>query len=107
LAVTRYKRATTGINKRSGDLQFWTDENHAIELCRPEMTESRMGYVHKNPVRAGLVEKEGNYLYSGARDDAGLKGLIEVDYYILAAFPRTANCKLHPAFVQTSQEQKV
>ena len=27
-------------NKRSGDLQFWTHGYHAIELYRPEMTES-------------------------------------------------------------------
>nr|WP_225586921.1 hypothetical protein [Algoriphagus sp. Y33] len=68
-------------SKRSGDLQFWTHENHAIELYRPEMIESRMAYIHDNPVRAGLVEKPEDYLYSGARNYSGLKGLIEVDYW--------------------------
>lgn len=68
-------------NKRSGDLQFWTHENHAIELYRPEIIESRMKYIHENPVRAGWVENAEEYLYSSARNYSGLKGLIEVDYW--------------------------
>jgi hypothetical protein len=44
-------------NKRSGDLQFCAHENHAIELSKPEMIESRVTYIHENPVRAGWVEK--------------------------------------------------
>jgi hypothetical protein len=68
-------------NKRSGDLQFWTHENHAIELFRTEMIETKMTYIHENPVRAGLVEKAEDYLYSSARNYSGLKGLIEVDYW--------------------------
>jgi len=67
-------------NKRNGDLQFWTHENHAIELFGPEMIASRMTYIHQNPVKAGLVEKPEDYLYSSVRNYAGLKGLIEVDY---------------------------
>lgn len=43
-------------NQRTGGLQFWTHENHAIEPVRPETIESRMNYVHENPARAGIVE---------------------------------------------------
>jgi REP element-mobilizing transposase RayT len=68
-------------NKRSGDLQFWTHENHAIELFKQEMIEGRMTYIHENPVRAGIVEKPEDYLYSSARNYSGLKGIIEVDYW--------------------------
>ncbi|WPR75766.1 REP-associated tyrosine transposase [Algoriphagus sp. NG3] len=68
-------------NKRSGDLQFWTHDNHAIELYRPEMIESRMKYIHDNPVRAGIVENPEDYLHSSARNYSGLKGLIDVDYW--------------------------
>ncbi|PZX48936.1 transposase [Algoriphagus chordae] len=50
-------------NKRSGSLQFWTHDNHAIELYRPGMIESRMKYIHENPVRAGIVENAEDYLY--------------------------------------------
>nr|WP_230981311.1 transposase [Echinicola salinicaeni] len=68
-------------NKRSDKLQFWTHENHAIELYNPKMIESRMNYIHNNPVSAGIVEKPEDYLYSSARSYAGLAGLIEVDYW--------------------------
>lgn len=68
-------------NKRTGELQFWTHENHAIELFKPEMIENRMTYNHENPVRAGIVEKPEDYLYSSARNYSGLKGLIEVEYW--------------------------
>ncbi|SFB54136.1 hypothetical protein [Algoriphagus aquimarinus] len=73
-------------NKRSGvpiaiGIQFWTHDNHAIELYRPEMIESRMKYIHENPVRAGIVEKPEDFLYSSARNYSGMKGLIEVDYW--------------------------
>ncbi|WP_262713337.1 hypothetical protein [Algoriphagus aquimarinus] len=40
-----------------------------------------MNYIHENPVRAGIVEKPEDYLYSSARNYAGMKGLIEVDYW--------------------------
>lgn len=36
-------------------MQFWTHENHAIELFQPEMIDSRMTYIHENPVRAGSI----------------------------------------------------
>ena len=59
-------------NKRSGDMQFWTHENHAIELYRTEMIESRINYIHENPVRAGIVEKPEDYICSSAKNYAGL-----------------------------------
>jgi len=52
-----------------------------------EMVESRMSYIHDNPVRAGWVENAEEYLYSSARNPStagrysGFKGLIEVDYW--------------------------
>ncbi|SDD47675.1 hypothetical protein SAMN04488104_10323 [Algoriphagus faecimaris] len=66
-------------NKRTGDMQFWTHENHEIELHSPDMIESRMNYIHENPVRAGIVEKAEDYLYSSARNYSGISALIEVD----------------------------
>ena len=44
-------------NVRSHDQQFWTHENHAIELSDNEMIDQRINYFHENPVRAGWVEK--------------------------------------------------
>jgi REP element-mobilizing transposase RayT len=60
-------------NKRTGDLQFWTHDSHAIELYRPEMIERRMKYIHDNPVRSGIVEKSEDYLYSSAGNYSGFR----------------------------------
>ncbi len=64
---------------RNSAYQVWTHENHAVILYDPEFAAQKLNYIHLNPVRAGLVEKPEEYLYSSARNYAGLPGLIEVD----------------------------
>ena len=64
---------------RNSKYQFWTHENHAIECLTPTFTKQKLAYIHDNPVRAGWVENPEDWLYSSARNYAGLKGLIEVD----------------------------
>jgi len=66
-------------NKRVGDKQLWTHENHAVELYSPSILESRLNYIHNNPVKAGWVTKPEDYLYSSARNYAGLDSLLEID----------------------------
>ncbi len=65
-------------NKRAEERQLWTHENHAIELSDNQMINSRLEYIHQNPVRAGWVESAHDYLYSSARNYSGLPGIIEV-----------------------------
>jgi REP element-mobilizing transposase RayT len=64
---------------RNSTYQLWTHENHAILLSEPEFARQKLNYVHLNPVRAGLVEKPEDYLYSSARNYAGLPALMEID----------------------------
>ncbi len=66
-------------NKRVKERQFWTHENHAVELTSNRMTETRLEYIHANPVRAGWVENDEDYLYSSARNYAGLPGLLDIE----------------------------
>ena len=66
-------------NKRAGVKQFWTHENHAVELDTNEMIDSRIEYIHQNAVRAGWVLYAEDYLYSSAGNYAGLEALIEID----------------------------
>jgi len=67
-------------NKRVAEKQFWTHENHAVELNDNDIFETRMQYIHQNPVRAGWVESAEEYLYSSAKNYSGLAGVMEVDY---------------------------
>jgi REP element-mobilizing transposase RayT len=66
-------------NKRAGEKQLWTHENHAVELSTNEMIDSRLNYIHENPVRAGWVKNPEDYLYSSARNYADMECLIEID----------------------------
>lgn len=66
-------------NKRVREVQFWTHENHAVELITNEMLESRLDYIHNNPVTAGWVECPEHYLNSSARNYFELEYLIEID----------------------------
>ncbi|MCO5280828.1 MAG: transposase [Chitinophagales bacterium] len=68
-------------HKRNEKQQLWTHENHAVYLepTRPEMLESRINYIHQNPVRAGWVELAEHYLYSSAVDYTGRKGLVNIE----------------------------
>jgi len=60
------------------DFQFWLQHNHPIEINSNEILESRLNYIHQNPVEIGLVEQGKDWLYSSARDYEGEKGLLEI-----------------------------
>jgi len=66
-------------NKRVNEKQLWTHENHAIELDTNDMIDSRLNYIHNNPVKAGWVERPEHYLYSSASNYNDLESLIEID----------------------------
>jgi len=66
-------------HKRNSELQFWTHENHAIELITHVFTCQKMGYIHDNPVRSGFVEKAEDWMYSSQRNYCGLENLLEID----------------------------
>ena len=65
-------------HKRNEKYQVWTHENHAKIVYSNQFMDSKIKYIHENPVREGIVEKEEDYLYSSARNYAGLEGVLEV-----------------------------
>ncbi len=68
-------------NERNKNYQFWQQENHPIECSTYEVLQSKIKYVHENPVRAGLVRNESDYVYSSGVDYyTNEKGLIEIDF---------------------------
>jgi putative transposase len=67
-------------NGNNADWQFWQQHNKPIEILNNEMFHQKLSYIHRNPVEAGFVENEEDYLYSSARDFYGKKGLIELCY---------------------------
>jgi REP element-mobilizing transposase RayT len=65
-------------HKRNEKHQVWTHENHAEIVYGNQFMDSKINYIHENPVRAGIVEKAEDYLYSSARNYAGLDSMLDV-----------------------------
>ncbi|WP_317125505.1 hypothetical protein [Flavobacterium piscinae] len=40
---------------------------------------SKINYIHLNPVRAGIVEKAADYIYSSASNYVNNKGIVNVE----------------------------
>ena len=63
---------------RTDNYKIWRDGNYAIDMSDIAIIE-KLEYMHNNPVRAGIVAKGEDYLYSSATDYAGIKGLVELE----------------------------
>ena len=72
-----FRHAAKRQNK-TGEFQVWSHENHAIETTSNAFIESKVEYIHNNPVRAGIVSKPEDYMYSSAPAYAGYEGLIDI-----------------------------
>lgn len=70
---------SNGQNNSNNELhQFWQQDNHPVCLDNAEMIDQRLNYLHNNPLAEGIVEEPEHYVYSSARDYAGIKGLLDV-----------------------------
>lgn len=64
--------------KKVSKMQMWTHENHAIALYSNTFMIEKLDYIHNNPVKAGIVEHPERYLYSSARNYAGMESVLEI-----------------------------
>jgi putative transposase len=67
-------------SKKHTKFKFWQNEYHPVELSDNHMIDQKLAYIHENPVKDGIVENPEDYLYSSARDYAGVKGLLEITF---------------------------
>jgi putative transposase len=63
-------------NSNNKGFQFWQQHNHPVELWSDEVFYQKLNYIHLNPVVAGFVSQPEEWLYSSARDHAGLTGFV-------------------------------
>lgn len=64
--------------KNKQEYQIWTHENHPEEIYSQKSIEQKIDYIHNNPVRAGIVTKPEDYIYSSARNYTNLGGILDV-----------------------------
>ena len=55
------------VNKYDRNYQIWKREPLSIELFTPDVFIQKLGYIHNNPVRAGLCSYPEEYHYSSAK----------------------------------------
>lgn len=68
--------------RQKENIQFWQPGNHPEEIRTATFFKQKLNYIHQNPVRAGIVDREEDYRYSSAGDFYNRKGMIELSYYI-------------------------
>jgi predicted ATP-dependent Lon-type protease len=54
------------------------DGNQAKEIYGNQFLEEKLNYIHNNPVEEMIVSKPEEYLFSSARNYAGLDSMIDV-----------------------------
>lgn len=69
-------------NPNNKNYQLWQQDNHPEELISNKFIDQKLDYIHNNILETGMVEKPEDYMYSSARDYAGLKGLLEIEFLV-------------------------
>jgi putative transposase len=76
----RRKKWLLWLFRKEEKIWFWEEGYHGEEIITQPFFESKLNYIHLNPVRAGFVEKEEEYVYSSCGDYYGnRKGLLELE----------------------------
>lgn len=69
-------------NSHNSTYQFWQQNNHPIEVFSAAFTQQKIDYIHNNPVKAGIVCKPEEYVYSSAGDyyRGKSEGLLKIEF---------------------------
>ncbi len=65
-------------DKKITNYRFWQEDNHVEQLYSYDFYKQKLDYIHLNPVRQESVQDPSDYLYSSARNYAGMDGLLKV-----------------------------
>ena len=76
--LERFKLATES-HSRNKNFQFWQLGNHAEEIYSEKFLWTKIDYIHHNPVRAGIVIKPQDYVYSSASNYINGVGVVAVE----------------------------
>ncbi|MEA2103830.1 MAG: transposase [Candidatus Cloacimonadota bacterium] len=66
-------------HKQNSTYQFWEEGSHPKLISDTKMLYQKIGYIHRNPVKRGLVAKPEDWYYSSAKNNAGLDNCFEID----------------------------
>jgi REP element-mobilizing transposase RayT len=73
------KRWLLWLLRKDDDIIFWQEGYHGEEINSKAFYDTKERYIHLNPVRAGIVMREEEYMYSSCPARYGVtKGLLEL-----------------------------
>ncbi|MGA9070552.1 MAG: transposase [Terracidiphilus sp.] len=80
VALQVLKQLTSRKLKERGAVQFWQRRYYDFNVHNEEKRVEKLRYMHRNPVKRGLVEKPEDWQWSSFRHDAtGQSGVVEVE----------------------------
>ena len=74
--LLEHMQKATESHNRNKKFQFWKYNNHPEEIYSEKFMWSKLDYIHLNPVKAGIVYKASDYIYSSARNYCETDGLL-------------------------------
>ncbi len=72
-----FKKACVHL-KRDQHFKVWQNGYHGLEIYSQRFLEQKLNYIHNNPVKARIVQHPEDYLFSSARNYAGLDSLLPI-----------------------------
>ena len=63
-------------NSRNKYYQIWQNGSRPKVLLHPKFTRQKLAYIHLNPVKDGIVFEAEEYVYSSARNYAGMEACL-------------------------------
>jgi putative transposase len=67
-------------NPNNINYQLWQQHSHPEELITNSFIDQKLEYIHNNILKTGIVENPEDYVFCSARDYAGKKGLLEIEF---------------------------
>ncbi|GAA4470145.1 transposase [Nemorincola caseinilytica] len=69
-------------HERNSKYQVWSHANHAMYISTEKFFRQKLEYIHQNPLRAGWVEREEDYVYSSAKAlFCNVNGMVDLSYW--------------------------
>jgi len=79
-ALRVLKQQTSKLLKLADEVQFWQRRYYDFNVHNPEKTTEKLRYMHRNPVKRGLVAKPEDWAWSSFRHYAtGVEGTVEIE----------------------------
>ncbi|PZF71317.1 REP-associated tyrosine transposase [Taibaiella soli] len=78
------KRWLLWLFKKDNGVCFWEEGYHGEEILTQSFFNTKLNYIHMNPVRAGIVDKEEDYVNSSCAEHYGTRmGALELNIDLL------------------------